>query len=60
MKAPITFYCPACNERQHTGTAGQKLTFPLSAKCQKCNADIIIEKSESGGVHLRLVAPIPH
>lgn len=56
MKGGGAIYCPACNARQTVGNPGEKLELPLRVSCAKCGAALLVEKSESGGVHVTMAA----
>lgn len=56
MKGGIFIYCPACHHRQALSAHAEKLELPAHAVCEQCQAHLLVDRSESGGVHV-LVEP---
>ena len=59
MKGGTGIYCPACSHRQTVGFPGEKLQLPLRTRCAKCGAELIVDRSQSGGVHVSTAAGSP-
>lgn len=59
MKGGSAIYCPACSQRQTVGRPGEKLELPLRIRCVECGAELVVEKSLSGGVHVSMGAASP-
>lgn len=59
MKGGSAIYCPACSHRQTVGSPGEKLDLPVRMACEKCGAALVVEKSQSGGVHVSTAAGSP-
>jgi hypothetical protein len=58
MKGATAIYCPACHHRQTVGKPGETLAVPRAVTCEQCGAQLTLDRSESGGVHVALAAPL--
>ena len=54
IKGGTAIYCPSCNHRQTVGKKGETLAVPQTVKCEQCGAQLTLDKSKSGGVHVTL------